>query len=56
MPYPSHSPLFLHSNYTFGRVEVMKFLIMQFFSNLLPLHPSSAQIFSTPCSHTPLVC
>jgi hypothetical protein len=54
MPWPSHLPRLDHSNYTWRRVRVMKLLIMQFFFNLLSLHPFLIQIFSSaPCSQTP---
>jgi hypothetical protein len=50
MPRPSH-PSWLDC--TWRRVQVMKLLIMQFFPNLLSLHPSLVQILS--CSQTPSV-
>jgi hypothetical protein len=49
MPCPS-DPWLVHSNYTWTRVQVTKFL------NLLSFHLSSVQIFSSaPCSQTPSV-
>jgi hypothetical protein len=51
MSCPSHPPLFDYSNYTWRRVQIMKFFIMQFFSTLPSPHPSSAQMSSSaPCS------
>jgi hypothetical protein len=47
MPYRSHPFRLDHSNYTWRSVQVMKLLIMQFFSNRLSLQPFSVQIFSS---------
>jgi hypothetical protein len=42
---------------TWWTVQVMKFLIMYFFSSLLLFHPSSVHIHSSaPCSQTRSVC
>jgi hypothetical protein len=49
-------PLLDHSNYTWRRVQIMKLLIMQFFSNHPSLHFCSVRILSSaPCSQTLLV-
>jgi hypothetical protein len=56
IPCPSYPSWLDHSNYILRRVQVMKFLIMQFFSHFLSLHLSSVWIFFTaPCSQTPSV-
>jgi hypothetical protein len=34
MPCPSHPPWLDHCNYTWGRIQVMKLLIMKFYSTL----------------------
>jgi hypothetical protein len=44
MPCPSHRPWLVHPNYIWWRVQVMKLLIMQFYSNLLSLRVPSVQI------------
>jgi hypothetical protein len=47
-----HPPRLYNSNYTWRRVQIMKFLVMQ----LSPPSRHSIQIFSsTPCSQTPSV-
>jgi hypothetical protein len=51
MPCPFHPPRRHYSNHTWWTVQIMKLLITQCFSNLLSLHLSSVQIFSSaPCS------
>jgi hypothetical protein len=45
-----------YTNYTFGRVKIMKFLVMQFSLNILSLRFSSVEIFSSAfSSQTPVV-
>jgi hypothetical protein len=52
MPCPSHPLWFDHSNYTWRRVQVMKFLIIQFFLptsyRFIPLRSKYSP--SAPCS------
>jgi hypothetical protein len=50
MSRPSHPPLFHYSNYTWRRVQLRKFLFMQFFCNLLSPHPNI--LLSTLFSNT----
>jgi hypothetical protein len=48
MLFPSRRPWLDQCNYsTWGRVQVMKFHIIQFFKKILLLRPSSAQTFSS---------
>jgi hypothetical protein len=57
MPCPSHPPWLDHSNYTWGRIQVIKLLNTHFSPNNLSRHLSLGQIFSSrPCSQTPSVC
>jgi hypothetical protein len=51
MPRPSHPPWLDHSKST--SYEAPHYAVI---SNLLSLHSILVQIFSTPCSQTPLVC
>jgi hypothetical protein len=53
MPHQSYPPRLDHSDYSWPRVQITKFLVMQFFSTLPSPHPSSVQISSSaPCSQT----
>jgi hypothetical protein len=58
MPHPSHRPLFYQPNNILWRVQIkkiMKIYNMHSPTNLLSLHPSYVQIFSSaPCSQTTL--
>jgi hypothetical protein len=51
MPYPSHPPRLDHSNYIWQRVQVMKFLIMQFSPTAYYFIPRVQMFFRDQVSH-----